>query len=185
LPLSIEPIAPPAVLPAADSTQLQHGVVLGAAGLDSSSSEPALGFYLTADARERGLLFKPPRPQDAGFDLQSLEEVEIEPNNSRLIRTGLHLAIPEGWVGLVRDRSSVAMRGGVISAGVIDSAYRGEVKVLMHNFGSEPLRFSTGERFAQCLILPHLEGRYCVEARELDELGETERGPGGFGSTGI
>jgi dUTP pyrophosphatase len=101
------------------------------------------------------------------------------------VPTGVHLAIPIGWVGLVRDRSSVALKGGVTAAGVIDAGYRGEVKVIMHNLGTEPLVFNPGDRIAQCVILQHFIGEDVVEAKELDSLGNTARGQNGFGSTGV
>lgn len=145
-------------------------------------AEEFLKFYLCDEAKEKGVSFSPPRCLDAGFDLPCLDKVEIAPGSSSLLRTGIHLAIPENWVGLIRDRSSIGSRGGVVAAGVIDASYRGEVRVLMHNLGHEPLCFETGERIAQCLILPHLSHGEQVES--LEALGDTERGSGGFGSTG-
>ena len=146
--------------------------------------KPVVRFFLTEEARNVNLVFRAPRELDAGFDLPSLEAASIPPGGFALIRTGVHLSIPENWVGLLRDRSSVAMRGGAITAGVIDASYRGEVKVAMHNFGKETLQFKLGERIAQCLIVPHLPGTQSEEVSSLDDLGGTERGDGGFGSTG-
>ncbi len=145
-------------------------------------AEEFLKFYLCDEAREKGVVFSPPRRLDAGFDLPCLEGVEIAPGSSSLIRTGVHLAIPENWVGLIRDRSSIGVRGGVVAAGVIDASYRGEVRVFMHNLGKETLRFEKGERVAQCVILRHLSHGEQVET--IEALGDTERGSGGFGSTG-
>jgi dUTP pyrophosphatase len=147
-------------------------------------TEPQIQYFLTEEARERGVIFSAPRPCDAGFDLPALEDVTLQPGKCALVRTGVHLAIPPGWVGIVRDRSSVAMRGGVTTAGVIDAAYRGEVKVLMHNMGSEPLMFKTGDRVAQCIVVPHLQGFNCVQVETFELLGATSRGENGFGSTG-
>ena len=143
-----------------------------------------LRVYRSDDARRAGIEFKQPRDTDAGFDLPSLEEVVIEPGAYALLRTGLHVAIPADWVGIVRDRSSIALRGGLTGAGVIDSSYRGEVKVLMHNLSKEPLAFKRGERIAQMVVVEHLLGSCAEEAPTLDALGETERGSNGFGSTG-
>jgi dUTP pyrophosphatase len=140
--------------------------------------------YLSEEARKAGISFHPPREQDAGFDIASLEDVTIHPGAQALLRTGLHMAVPLGYVGLIRDRSSVALRGGAVTAGVIDSAYRGEVKIVMHNLGKEPLLFKRGERIAQCLVVPHLDGASSAEVSSLEELGQTDRGAGGFGSTG-
>lgn len=145
---------------------------------------PELRYFLSQSAQAAGVTFTAPRSLDAGFDLRCSESVSIPAGQSALIPTGLFLAIPPGWVGLVRDRSSVAMRGGVSAAGVIDSGYRGEVKVLLYNLGSAALRFEVGEKVAQCVMVPHLDGSELVAATSLDELGDTARGSGGFGSTG-
>ncbi|MCC6219937.1 MAG: dUTP diphosphatase [Deltaproteobacteria bacterium] len=144
----------------------------------------ALSFYVCEEARERGISFSAPRPLDAGYDLPSLFDVSLSAGERRLIRTGIHIAVPEGWVGVIKDRSSVASRGGEISAGVIDSAYRGEVKVLMRNAGAEELTFKSGDRIAQLLVLLHSPGNEVVEVSSLEDLGVTLRGEGGFGSTG-
>ena len=144
--------------------------------------EQVLKFWRSDSVREAGIPFEAPRVGDAGFGVRCLDEVVIEAGQKKTLETGLHLAIPEGWVGLVRDRSSIASRGGVLSAGVIDASYRGELKVLMWNLGKEPLVFSQGDKIAQCLVLPHL--KQATEVSSLAELGETERGSGGFGSTG-
>ncbi len=143
-----------------------------------------LTFFRSEEAKEKGVTLGIPREGDAGFDLQSLDEVEIPPHAKVLIKTGLHLAIPLGWIGLIRDRSSVAMKGAAVTAGVIDAGYRGEVRVLMHNLTAEPIIFSRGDKIAQCLVIPHLPGTASLEVESLDILGETERGAGGFGSTG-
>ena len=147
-------------------------------------SNPTLQFYLSPEAIKQGLKFAGPRAGDAGFDLACLADVTIAPGAREAIRTGVHLAIPHGYVGLVRDRSSVASRGGATVAGVIDASYRGEVKVLMYNLSSDALTFKTGDRVAQLVVIAHLPGDACVEAKSLDALGDTERGEGGFGSTG-
>ena len=143
-----------------------------------------LSYFLSPEAREKGLAVKAPRRSDAGLDLPALEDTVIPPGELFAVRTGLHLAIPEGFVGLVRDRSSMALRGAVTVAGVIDASYRGEVKVLMHNLSREPLELRTGERIAQCVIVPHFQADETVEVSAIEDLGHTERGAGGFGSTG-
>lgn len=146
--------------------------------------KPVLQFFLSPEAKAAEVNFGVPRELDAGFDLPSLHDVTIEPGTYSLLHTGIHLTIPEHWVGIVRDRSSIASRGGLCGAGVIDASYRGEVKVLMHNLSKQPLSFKRGDRIAQCVVLPHLPGTASVEVSSLDELGATERGSGGFGSTG-
>ncbi len=121
----------------------------------------------------------------AGLDLCAAidEDVVIESLQRKLIPTGLSIAIPLGYEGQVRPRSGLALRHGITvlnSPGTIDADYRGEVKVLLVNLSDTPFRLSRGERIAQLVICP-------VELGELvlvDELDATERGAGGYGSTG-
>jgi len=144
----------------------------------------SLKYFLNEEAKQRGIEFSAPRPCDAGFDLPSLREVVIGRGMMAAIRTGIHLSIPEGCVGIVKDRSSIALRGGVTAAGVIDSGFRGEVKILMFNLGDSELRLKAGERVAQLLLLRHEGAVGCEEVQILEELGASARGQGGFGSTG-
>lgn len=121
----------------------------------------------------------------AGGDLYSAEEnqVIIAPNQTVLIGTGLAVEIPDGYVGLVYARSGLATKSGLAPAnkvGVIDSDYRGEIKVALHNHSNEIRTVSQGERIAQMVIAPYLK----VEYEEVDDLSDTARGGGGFGSTG-
>jgi dUTP pyrophosphatase len=128
----------------------------------------------------------PPRsahPGDAGLDLSSVERVELEPGERASVGTGLAVAIPVGFGGLVVPRSGHAARHGVgvvNGPGLIDSGYRGEVRVLLINHGSEPVVFQAGDRIAQLVIVPVPE----VEVIEVDDLDDTSRGENGFGSTG-
>ena len=121
----------------------------------------------------------------AGADLYSAEEdLIIEPNKTAFIGTGLAVAIPQYKVGLIYARSGLACKKGLAPAnkvGVIDSDYRGEVKVALHNHGTEPQKVQKGERIAQMVIVDYYPCEY-IESNELDD---TERGSGGFGSTGI
>ena len=121
----------------------------------------------------------------AGADLYSAEDADvvIEPNETRFIGTGIAMEIPEGYVGLVYARSGLACKRGLAPAnkvGVVDSDYRGEIKVALHNHGKEAQTVEKGERIAQMVIAPYL----AVSYEEADELSKTERGEGGFGSTG-
>lgn len=121
----------------------------------------------------------------AGADLYSAEDADvvIEPSETKFIGTGLAMEIPEGYVGLVYARSGLACKRGLAPAnkvGVVDSDYRGEIKVALHNHGKEAQTVERGERIAQMVIAPYLSVNY----EEADELSETERGEGGFGSTG-
>ena len=121
----------------------------------------------------------------AGADLYSAEDADvvIGPSETKFIGTGLAMEIPEGYVGLVYARSGLACKRGLAPAnkvGVVDSDYRGEIKVALHNHGKEAQTVEKGERIAQMVIAPYLSVNY----EEADELSETERGEGGFGSTG-
>lgn len=123
--------------------------------------------------------------QAAGADLYAcLEgEVTVAPGQTAFIPTGLSMAIPEGFAGLVFARSGLACKSDLAPAnkvGVIDSDYRGEFLVALHNHGNQMRTVSDGERIAQLLIVPVVHPSY----RETDTLPETQRGAGGFGSTG-
>lgn len=122
----------------------------------------------------------------AGADLYALTDgpVCIPPGETVLFQTGLALAIPKGYVGLTCARSGLATRQGLAPAnkvGVIDADYRGELMVALHNHGQQPRTVQDGERIAQLLILPCLSPPFT----EVDVLDDTERGSGGFGSTGL
>ncbi len=120
----------------------------------------------------------------AGADLYSAEEdVVINPNETKFIGTGIACAIPTYSVGLVFARSGLACKKGLAPAnkvGVIDSDYRGEIKVALHNHGLEPQTVLKGERVAQMVITNYYPCNYI----EVEDLNETKRGAGGFGSTG-
>ena len=120
----------------------------------------------------------------AGADLYACEgaEVTIEAGETKLIHTGLALEIPEGYAGLIYARSGIASKRGLAPAnkvGVIDSDYRGEIKVALHNHSTEAKSVASGERIAQIVITPYLKCDF-----EEGELTDSERGSGGFGSTG-
>lgn len=122
-------------------------------------------------------------PGDAGADLFSVEEVTIPPGERRDVGTGLALAIPGGYAGFVQPRSGLAFKHGIMvvnSPGLIDAGYRGEVRVSLYNSGREPFFVAVGERIAQ-LVLQRVEEPDFVAA---EELPETVRGEGGFGSSG-
>src|SRR3989344_991251 len=121
-------------------------------------------------------------PGDAGMDFFANEEVIIKPNQRKLVNTGISMAIPLGYVGLIWDKSGIASKHGIKTmAGVIDSSYRGEIKILLHNLSAEEFKIEKGTKIAQMLIQP-VEQKAIVEVESLDD---TKRGTGGFGSTGI
>ncbi|KAH7729190.1 DeoxyUTP pyrophosphatase [Aphelenchoides avenae] len=118
----------------------------------------------------------------AGADLCSAEDCVIPAGERRLVGTGLQLAIPEGHYGRVAPRSGLAVKHGIdVGAGVVDADYRGELKVLLFNFGGSDFEVKVGDRIAQliCERISH------PILREVQELTETKRGAGGFGSTGV
>ncbi|MBE6549906.1 MAG: dUTP diphosphatase [Ruminococcaceae bacterium] len=121
----------------------------------------------------------------AGADLYACLDapVTIEPNETKLIKTGLAMAIPEGLAGLIYARSGLASKRGLAPAnkvGVIDSDYRGEVMVALHNHGTTPQTVEHGERIAQLVLAPVVTANFNI----VDDLDSTTRGEGGFGSTG-
>lgn len=121
---------------------------------------------------------------DAGLDLRSAEDVVLKPFERRLVSTGLAIAIPDGYAGFVQPRSGLALREGLSMAntpGLIDAHYRGELKVCAINLDPErEIHITKGERIAQLVIqkVPR------VSLMEVDSLDETDRGVGGFGSSG-
>jgi dUTP pyrophosphatase len=122
-------------------------------------------------------------PGAAGLDLCADEAVELSPGERRLVPTGLSLEIPPGYEGQVRPRSGLALRHGVgmVNApGTVDSDYRGEVGVLLVNWGRDRVSLARGERIAQLVVAP--VERVALDL--VDRLGESQRGGGGFGSTG-
>ena len=122
----------------------------------------------------------------AGADLYALtngETVRFSPGETKMIHTGLAVEIPVGYAGLVYARSGIATKRGLAPAnkvGVIDSDYRGEVMVSLHNHSDKEQEIADGERIAQLVIAPFLAAEFC----ETEELSDTARGEGGFGSTG-
>jgi len=118
---------------------------------------------------------------DAGMDLYSCGDMTLAPGETRAVPTGIQMAIPAGHVGLVWDKSGISLKGVHRLAGVVDAGYRGEVRVVMVNLGKEAFEIKAGMKIAQMLIQP-VEAPAIVES---DELDDTSRGEGGFGSTGL
>ena len=125
------------------------------------------------------------RPGDAGADLRCTSDVRLEPGQRVLVGTGVRVALPPGTVGLVTPRSGLAARLGlgiVNSPGVIDSGYRGEILVCLVNHDpDEVITLEAGDRVAQLLVMPCISARFEPAAA----LDETDRGLGGYGSTGV
>lgn len=150
-------------------------------------------------------MLKPARPGDAGVDLKAMNACDVYPygmkdvlpdvglselelqaksNNVAIVHTELHVAIPEGYMGIIVPRSGVALKHGVQvvnTPGIIDSGYRGEIMIGLVNHGNELYHVNKGDRVAQLIIVPFRTPSFIG----VDTLGKTERGVGGFGSTGI
>lgn len=124
-------------------------------------------------------------PQAAGYDIRSAEqEVTLRPGEIRLVGTGLVMQLPEGVECQVRPRSGLALRHGLTlpnSPGTIDPDYRGELRVILQNLGTEPVTLRRGERIAQLVFARFESPAVCLA----EALAETDRGEGGFGSTGV
>ena len=119
---------------------------------------------------------------DAGMDLFSFEDCEISPGENRLVSTGVKIVVPEGCAGLVWDKSGIATKHHITTiAGVIDSNYRGELKIALTNLGKESYHIKKGEKIAQLVIQPVVSGTIT----EVEEMDTTERGEEGFGSSGL
>lgn len=122
-------------------------------------------------------------PGDGGVDLYARESATLEPGERAIVPTGVAVAIPEGFAALVTPRSGLAARSGlgvVNSPGLVDSGYRGEIKAILVNLGSETIQIERGERIVQMVVVPVSTQEFEV----VDELPESSRGAGGFGSTG-
>ena len=123
-------------------------------------------------------------PGDAGMDVRSIEEVTLAPGARALIHTGLVLMLPPDAEAQVRPRSGLALKHGVTvlnTPGTIDAGYRGEVGVILVNLGTEPFTVEKGMKIAQIVVSPVAQ----AEIVEVASVDETDRGAGGFGSTGI
>jgi dUTP pyrophosphatase len=123
-------------------------------------------------------------PGSAGFDLRANRFETLRPGQRALIPTGFAVAIPQGWAGLICPRSGLALAHGITvlnAPGIIDSDYRGEIGVILHNLGNEAFSVGIGDRIAQ-LVLKRI---LITDLELVEDLDDTDRGAGGFGSTGI
>jgi dUTP pyrophosphatase len=149
-----------------------------------------LRYYLSDDAVLAGCVFEQPIDGDAGYDICASEESylfgrrDLKGTNHRAeIKTGLYLEIPDGYVGLIRDRSSMARKVIYTHGGVIDSSYRGEILVMLDNQHFSAYKILAGQKIAQIVIVPVLTLE-TEEVSSVDDLEESVRGDDGFGSTG-
>lgn len=130
---------------------------------------------------ELAIVPKRNNPSDAGADLYAVEQIEIPPLSRRMVSTGICVEIPEGFYGRIAPRSGLAVKHGIdVLAGVCDSSYRGEIKVVLYNSDSEKsFEVTYGDKIAQLIIEQHFN----FPLEEVDELSSTIRGNNGFGSS--
>lgn len=169
--------------PERDIDQIARAAVLFERALNDLASAPDVELrfkLLNNDAREP----KQAYPGDGAFDLAATEAGTLAPGEHRAFGTGIAVAIPEGYAGLVVPRSGLAAKhavGVVNGPGLVDAGYRGEVRVILINHGQKPFEVAIGDRIAQLMLTPVPT----VELVRSDELDESVRGEGGFGSSGV
>jgi dUTP pyrophosphatase len=118
---------------------------------------------------------------DLAADLRSIESIKIEPGQVYAIRTGLAIELPQNYGAVIEDRSGLSLKGLTTLAGVVDSGYRGEIKVVLANVGTETISIRNGERIAQFRIVRRIEAAF----EEVERLSDSERNTKGFGSSGL
>lgn len=126
--------------------------------------------------------YKPTRafPTDAGLDIYSPVRAIVEPNESVIIDTGVHVELPPGTVGLIKSKSGLMTKHGITSDGTIDEDYRGSIRVILFNHGSDFYIVEKGDKISQLVVLPI----YRPDVELVEHLTDTERGENGFGSSG-
>ena len=138
-------------------------------------------FRMTPEA----ILFERKSDEAAGYDISSAVDISIPPGQRRVIYTKIKLAVPYGYYGRIAPRSGLAVKHGIrVEAGVVDSDYRGEIMVCLSNGGKDEFVIEKGDRIAQ-FILEKITLPVVDEVHSVEELGDTRRGSGGFGSTGV
>lgn len=118
---------------------------------------------------------------DAGADLRTPEAYLIMPHTAMTIDTGVHVAIPEGYVGMIKSKSGLNVNKSILAEGVIDHGYTGSIKVKLYNHGDFSVGFNRGDKITQLVIVPFIAGEF----EQVETLDATERGENGFGSTGV
>ena len=150
-------------------------------------SETTVRFIVTSDDGEvmpSQVIPTKAHADDAAFDIRAAEEVNLFARDTKLVNTGIALAIPEGYAGLVMPRSGLALKHAITvlnGPGLIDPGYRGDIGVILHNAGHEPFHVKPGDRIAQLLFIKTAD----VELRSSAWLSHSEREDAGFGSTGV
>jgi dUTP pyrophosphatase len=145
-------------------------------------------FPLLAFTDDKALLPVYSSEQAAGADLKAAEDVIVPAGKSVLVKTGVKIVLPEGFVGLIHPRSGLALKHGITvlnTPGTIDSDYRGEIGVILYNTSERDFSVVVGDRIAQIVFQRYLQADIVWGGVEIPQVEETERGEGGFGSTGI
>lgn len=117
---------------------------------------------------------------DAGADIRTPEAFTVPARGSHVVHTGVHIETPEGYATMIKSKSGLSVKGGIISEGVIDRGYDGEVVVKLYNLGDKAVRFERGDKITQLVIVPVL----CCQFVQADRIFSGDRGDNGFGSTG-
>ena len=117
---------------------------------------------------------------DAGMDLRTPKDFEIEPGGSAVIDTGVHIQLPPCTVGMLKSKSGLNVRSGILSEGVLDEGYTGAIVAKLYNHGDRTVTFRRGDKITQLVVLPCMY----VDVEQVDEISGGERGDAGFGSTG-
>ena len=141
-------------------------------------------YLLSTEAKAVSAGFEGPRFGDSGYDLRASESITIFQGEQVLVPTGLTLEIPLGYVGMIKDRSSLALRGLFVHAGVIDPSYRGQIQVLLQNQSKANYQVEPGQKIAQLLILKSESLFPPIEVQGIEDMAPSLRGMGAFGSTG-
>ena len=119
-------------------------------------------------------------PEDAGLDLFSPEAVNVPARESAVINTGVHVEIPNGYAGMIKSKSGLNIKHGIISDGVVDAGYTGSIRVKLYNLSDDDYMVELGDKISQLVIVPVITPEVTV----VGEIGGSERGENGFGSTG-
>jgi len=172
---------------------IDYGNIMDIFGLDLPELEKEMGSF----APKLNLPFSKSNPDavspkyayqtDSGFDLHSTEECWIHSNDRRLIPTGIHLDIPDGYEVQVRSKSGLALKQGLMvlnSPGTVDQGYTGEIQVIVFNTSKDKVKIEKGQKIAQAVLCPVVSGKW-IELIEKDNINEKDRNQNGFGSTGI
>jgi len=181
------------ILEDVSNEEIDYNVIMDSLGLDIKELEQDLKDYVqqidlsykktNEDAKTPSYVYQ----SDSGFDLCSTEEIWIHGFDRKLISTGLHFDIPEGYEIQIRSKSGLALKQGLMvlnSPGTVDQGYLGEIKVILFNTTKEKVKIEKGQKIAQAVLCPVVSGKW-VNLVEKDNLESKDRNDNGFGSTGI